>query len=79
LTSEKTTTLYYSIHRTLKFRKIFKYLKKRRSKLAKKNTQSSTTPSHQLHQIQDSGMSRDPPEQLKSQEHHMDTTDEGEP
>jgi hypothetical protein len=28
LTSETTTTLYYSIHRALKIRKIFKYLKK---------------------------------------------------
>jgi hypothetical protein len=35
LTSETTTTLYYSIHRTLKIRKIFKYLKNWRSKLAK--------------------------------------------
>ena len=35
LTNETTTTLYYSIHRTLKIRKIFKYLKNWRSKLAK--------------------------------------------
>jgi hypothetical protein len=35
LTSETTTTLYYSIHRTLKIRRIFKYLKNWRSKLAK--------------------------------------------
>jgi hypothetical protein len=35
LTSEITTTLYYSIHRTLNTRKIFKYLKNWRSKLAK--------------------------------------------
>jgi hypothetical protein len=35
LTSETTTTLFYSIHRTLKIRKIFKYLKNWRSKLAK--------------------------------------------
>jgi hypothetical protein len=35
LTSETTTTLYYSIHRTLKIRKIFKYLKNWRSRLAK--------------------------------------------
>jgi hypothetical protein len=35
LTSETTTTLYYSIHRTLKIRKIFQYLKNWRSKLAK--------------------------------------------
>jgi len=35
LTSETTTTVYYSIHKTLKIRKIFKYLKYWRSKLAK--------------------------------------------
>ena len=35
LTSETTTTLYYFIHRTLKIRKILKYLKNWRSKLAK--------------------------------------------
>jgi hypothetical protein len=35
LTSEITTTLYYSIHRTLKIRIIYKYLKNWRSKLAK--------------------------------------------
>jgi hypothetical protein len=35
LTSETTTTLYCSIHRTLKIRKILKYLKNWRSKLAK--------------------------------------------
>jgi len=35
LTSETTTTLYFSICRTLKIRKIFKYLKNWRSKLAK--------------------------------------------
>jgi hypothetical protein len=35
LASETTTTLYYSINRTLKIRKIFKYLKNWRSRLAK--------------------------------------------
>ena len=35
LTSETTTTLYYSIHRTLKIIKVFKYLKGWRSKLAR--------------------------------------------
>jgi hypothetical protein len=35
LTSETTTTLYCPIHRTLKIRKLFKYIKNWRSKLAK--------------------------------------------
>jgi len=51
LTIETTTTLYYSIHRTLKIRKILKYLKNWRSKLAKYITHSSIPPSHHLNQI----------------------------
>jgi len=47
LTSETTTTLYYPIHRTLKIRKILKYLKIWRSKLAKIH-HSLTHPFHPL-------------------------------